>query len=368
MGIIASQEGLKLVNRARRERGWRKCEKDWYQAAFVREGTLNRFWYRTHPIRDDNFEAICRVVGCDWQDVAETPTNQSSICYIKRPPIEIECHEEIRKPKALIRIKAPLGMGKTSLINDISECATRLNYVVLRLNMLLLAEANIKNSDKVMQWVYNSLHRQFSKCSCRQLKNFWDNAYDESSIKLTDCFEQVLTQVEKPVVLVIDNLDRIFPYQEIAENFLGLLRAWHEDKSENWHKLRIVIAHSTDIYPALQFECSPINIGWRVELPEFNFEQIKEFLRWHEIIWDESDINQLMMLIGGHPELIHASINYSKFKPNISLEGIIEIACASSSPYRNHLQKLENKLQGHPKLLIAMKQLVKAEIPIRIDL
>jgi hypothetical protein len=38
---------------------------------------------------------------------------------VERPPVEANCYQEIVKPGALIRVKAPRQMGKTSLMQRI---------------------------------------------------------------------------------------------------------------------------------------------------------------------------------------------------------------------------------------------------------
>jgi len=65
--------------------------------------------------------------------VLEEPEGQvplESMLYVERPPIEARCYEAIAKPGALIRIKAPRQMGKSSLMLRIlnygneQECQT----------------------------------------------------------------------------------------------------------------------------------------------------------------------------------------------------------------------------------------------------
>ena len=53
----------------------------------------------------------------------EQPEGQVSLdsaFYVERPPIEADCYETILQPGALIRIKAPRQMGKTSRVWDLS--------------------------------------------------------------------------------------------------------------------------------------------------------------------------------------------------------------------------------------------------------
>ncbi len=54
------------------------------------------------------------------------PLNSSF--YVERPPIESECYETIVRDGAVIRIKAPRQMGKTSLLTRILYHAKQQGY------------------------------------------------------------------------------------------------------------------------------------------------------------------------------------------------------------------------------------------------
>ena len=63
--------------------------------------------------------------------------------YIERPPVEARCYQEIVKPGALIRIKAPKRMGKTLLIQQIIAHSEQQGYAQVYLNMNELPFTNL---------------------------------------------------------------------------------------------------------------------------------------------------------------------------------------------------------------------------------
>ena len=82
-------------------------------------------------ITKNNFHSVLRHYLKKWKkkkeeellqlktSALELPRGQvplNSPFYIERPPTELICFEEILQPGALIRIKAPRQMGKTSLM------------------------------------------------------------------------------------------------------------------------------------------------------------------------------------------------------------------------------------------------------------
>ncbi|MEM7592923.1 MAG: AAA-like domain-containing protein, partial [Cyanobacteria bacterium P01_A01_bin.83] len=72
-------------------------------------------------VTKNNFKVILRqqeTTGNFADHKVETPHGKvplSSKLYIERPPQETLAYQEILNPAALIRIKSPLNMGKTSL-------------------------------------------------------------------------------------------------------------------------------------------------------------------------------------------------------------------------------------------------------------
>jgi|694.fasta_scaffold34313_10 hypothetical protein len=69
--LRASEEGLKIINLARRNPGWNKADELWCQAALTSKATLKRFW--THKqIRRETFIDICKAVGINnWEDIID---------------------------------------------------------------------------------------------------------------------------------------------------------------------------------------------------------------------------------------------------------------------------------------------------------
>ncbi|OKH44135.1 hypothetical protein NIES2101_28890 [Calothrix sp. HK-06] len=97
----------------------------------------------------------------------------------------------------------------------------------------------------------------------------------------TRYFQKYFLSSETPLVFAIDNFERLFAYSDIFSQFCLLLRGWYEnakggDRVANiWKKLRLVVVHSTEVYPTLDSNHSPFNVGIPIELPEFNQQQVK---------------------------------------------------------------------------------------------
>ncbi len=287
--------------------------------------------------------------------------------YINRPPVESTCYQEILQSGALIRIKAPWKMGKTCLMNNIFDFATKQSYKTVHLNMLQASECTIKSLDKLLRWLCSSISRRL------KLKNhvadFWD-ADSSSNDNCTAYFEDyILANIDTPLVLGLDNVDRVFKYQEFAADFFGLLRSWYEDAKflDDWKKLRLIVAHSTEVYIPLNINQSPFNVGLPVELPEFNIEQVQDLARQYGLEQDSILIEKLMAIVGGHPYLLHKAFTNIKNQSNVTLDEFLQTAATEAGLYRNHLRKISQDLQQDDKLIAAMRNVVEEKQPVRID-
>jgi WD40 repeat protein len=69
--IKASAQGLEIVDKVRKFKGWNKSTTlEWQQLAGCGKSAFDNFW-RKIPINHENFVAICTAVGVDWQTVVD---------------------------------------------------------------------------------------------------------------------------------------------------------------------------------------------------------------------------------------------------------------------------------------------------------
>ena len=59
-----------------------------------------------------------------------------------------------------------------------------------------------------------------------QVDNAWNTAFLGSNDNCTAYFKKyILKQINSPLVLVLDEVDRLFPYSEVVEDILGDVRS-----------------------------------------------------------------------------------------------------------------------------------------------
>ncbi len=190
-------------------------------------------------------------------ELPQGPVSLDSPFYVERSPIEERCYQEILKPGALIRLRAASKMGKTSLQNRILAYAGDRGYRTVRFNFQQADETVLSNVNRFLRWFCANIARQLHLEP--NLDNYWDEDFG-SKISCTIYFQAyILEQVDTALVLGLDELNQLFEYPEIAQNFLPLLRSWYEEAKymEIWQKLRFIVVHSTEIYVPLNINQSP---------------------------------------------------------------------------------------------------------------
>ena len=168
-------------------------------------------------------------------------------------------------------------------------------------------------------------------------------------------------------MLIFDETDRIFQYESVYQSFAPMLRYWHNKgkTSSVWKKLKLILAHSTEEYVKLDINQSPFtNVGETINLVDFTVSQVTELANRHGIT-DETVVNSLMTLVGGHPYLIRLAL-YHLAKENLSLKQLLAEATTDSGIYRDHLQRHLMRLQNNPSLEAAFQQVVRSDRSIII--
>jgi len=299
--------------------------------------------------------------GDYWTDALEFPGSPlpvESPFYVKRSPIEERCAREILKPGALIRIRAPKRMGKTSLLNRIVADAKTLGYHALRLDLRQAEEQFLTSLDTFLQWFCVNVSRKLELPP--ELDDYWDERFG-SIVSCTTYFQShLLGQLNNCLLLGLDEVDWLFEASKIAQGFFALLRSWHEEANnlEIWQQLRLVVVHSTEVYIPLNINQSPFNVGLPIRLSELTPEQVQELAQQYGIRWSaSSEVERLTAMVGGHPYLVQLAL-YHLHSGEMTLDELLQTAPTQAGIYGNDLRRHWQTLQGHPELMAALKSAI----------
>jgi len=288
--------------------------------------------------------------------------------YIDRPPIEQDCFREILRPGALIRINAPRQTGKSSLLARILNYAEQQGCETYCHSLHLADQEDFKDLTTFLQRFCANISRGLGLPL--RIGELWDS-FLGSKMNCKVYFEQYLLQeISTPLIIGLDEVDRLFQYPELAADFLGMLRAWYEEAKirEIWQKFRLVIVYSTEVYLPLDHSQSPFNVGLQVMIPDFRPHQTWELVRLYELgDWRAEHIEQLISLIGGHPYLAQVALSEIT-SHHLTLEQLLDQATYESGLFGGHLIRYLRLLRDNPELMSAMATVVASPKPVRLDL
>ncbi len=325
--------------------------------------------FTNNGVTADNNLAILSTISFIETEIKYpgSPLAYNSPFYINRPPVEKLALAEIHQPGCLLRIKAPKRMGKSSLLNQVVAGAKASRYKTVYIDFQEADNTIFTSLDKFLRWFASNVSRQLHLIP--KLDDYWDDDIG-SKVSCKMYFEgHLLEQIDSPLVLIFNEVNRIFEYPNIVKDFFPMLRFWHEmaQQVKIWQKLRLVVAHSTENYTQLKVNQSPFNVGVTVELPQFTTEQIQDLAQRYRL-GDKAIhfIAPLQAMLGGHPYLITLAFYYLR-QGRITLEELLETAATPTGIYSQHLRELLSILIAEPQLLSAMLQVVTAPGKIELD-
>ncbi|MGH1394821.1 MAG: AAA-like domain-containing protein [Trichormus sp.] len=289
--------------------------------------------------------------------------------YVPRYPLESLCYEHLLHPGSLMRIKAPKLMGKTLLIEQLLIKAAKHGYRTVSLSLEMAdRKTHCTDLNKFLRWFCFNVSRELHLPS--QMDEYWDEEGMGAKVSCTTYLEEyLLADAQTPLVLCLDDVDVLFPYPEVYEDFFGLLRSWHEKARSrpSWKKLRLVIAHATDVYIRLNINQSPFNVGLPIQLPELTREEVEVFARQYGLAGDSDLVDSLMQLVGGHPYLLKMAFSYLTTYPDLTLEQLLVEAVTDAGIYSHHLREYWLSLQQEPKLMAAFQTVINSDKPVRLE-
>jgi hypothetical protein len=117
-----------------------------------------------------------------------------------------------------------------------------------------------------------------------------------------------------PMLLLFDEVDLVFDFENCRHDFFSMLRVWHNKRAEDlqgtWRRLGLVIAHTIDPGQWLDNVTeSPFNVGLRLELEDFDAAAVAELDKRHGLpLGDEARRARFLEIVGGHPFTVRKAL------------------------------------------------------------
>ena len=326
-----------------------------------------------------NFFEICQKLALNYQEIADWDELEETAAatsedegenraadfskYVERPPVEQLCLETVSQAGSLLRIKSAKGMGKTLLVDRILSQVDKRQYKTVSLSFLQASKGILGDLDRLLSWFALIISKKLG------LANLFEEKWQEG-LGLYSCtayFEDhLLKKLDKPLILVLEEIDSLFTYTSVADDFLSLFRLWHEEAKNNntWQKLHLIITYSTENYVPADLNTSPlINVGTEILLPDFTPEQVLTLANKYQANLGKDELQKIINLVGGHPYLIQKAL-YAITQKQLSLADFEQTAATEAGIYGDHLRGHLLNLQEHPNLAAGMKKVVESSSPV----
>lgn len=146
--------------------------------------------------------------------------SHGNFCVV-RDRLEKRCYEEILKPGTLIRIKSPDKMGKSLLMSRVLDAVSQNGYRTAIIDLRAANQEIFADINQFLKWfcVYVSYKLNIDQ----NPDECWKQSLGANA-NCTKYFETyLLSGVEQPLVIAIDNFDCIFEHPNIETDFCVFL-------------------------------------------------------------------------------------------------------------------------------------------------
>lgn len=354
-----------------------------YSAHYLKKKVIPQLWYLLSQTCGKKVtKANCALILKEYlQSISKTrnpqvklespegPVSLASSFYIERPMLEQRLYEEIQEPGAVISLKGPGKIGKTTLLTRILAYAETQHYYTVRLNLNRAGSTVLRSPVRFFRWFCANVTLQLGlEARSEELGQYWN----EDLGALTNCdlyFQKyILAQISHPIVLGLDEVNRLESHPAIARDFLALLQSWHEENKDCpvCQQLRIVACYSTNTCILSDLNKSPLNVGLVRELPTFTPLQVQDLAQRHRLLLSRGEFAELQSFVGGFPYLTR-KLFYQAAYYEPDWNQLLASAATDTGIFSDHLHDLLQVLQDKPDLLGAYRQVVTADTPIVLE-
>jgi len=261
--------------------------------------------------------------------------------YITRPADE-KFRAAIARHDSIVLVKGARQVGKTSLLARGLQQAREAGASVVLTDFQNLSSADLESFEKLLLSFADSFADQLDlDISPRQL---W-KADRSPGINFEQYLRrEALLKTSSQIIWGLDEVDRLFTCDFGSEVF-GLFRSWHNkralDPAGPWRRLTLAIAYATEAHLFItDLNQSPFNVGTRLLLEDFSFEQVAELnSRCGSPLRDPAEVARFQRLVGGHPYLARRGL-HEMVSESLDLAALEARADHDEGPFGDHLRRI----------------------------
>jgi hypothetical protein len=176
---------------------------------------------------------------------------------------------------------------------------------------------------------------------------------------------QVLKPLNRPLLLAMDEVDRLFE-AEYRSDFFAMLRGWHNNRASPvlsfrpWKQLDLALVTATEPYHLIaNLNQSPFNVGEVIPLDDFSAEQVADLNQRHGAPLAPGPLAQLMALLHGHPYLVRRAL-YLVAGGQMPVDQVLEQAASDYGPFGDHLRYHLFRIVDNKALRAGLRQVIRS--------
>lgn len=236
-------------------------------------------------------------------------------------------------------IVGPRKYGKSTLLYEyVNACMTHEKCTVV-LDFSAIPHGCTDDNTRFLTW--------FGITLCDELE--LDTTVDDAlPTQLTLFVEKyVLRQLNAPVVLAIDNSDRLSP--ALRDSFFSTLRHWcdrrsYPNKKHLWGAFDLALVTSLEPgYLMQNANCSPFNVGETLAVTPLSMRECQDMNQHLDRPLAPAAIKLVHELTGGHPALVHQGIS-ALITGDLAIDDFEKSARARHGVFHAHWSWLDTKL------------------------
>ncbi|HEX4965498.1 MAG TPA: AAA-like domain-containing protein [Thermoanaerobaculia bacterium] len=300
--------------------------------------------------------------AADPRIVMETGTIRLDSPFYVRRREDGAAESCLGQPGSTIVVKGPRQSGKSSLLARIHALSKKAERRSVYVDFQTFDEPQLASLGTVLQTLAGKIARSLK--TTLQPKELWDSELLGEKGSFSEFLVRaVLNGSSSPVVLILDEVDRLFDRSYRGDLFAAV-RGWHNNRAteEAWENLHLVLGHATD--PALWIENlneSPFNVGDRLRLGDFTRDEVADLNDRHgKPLRNAEEITGLMELVGGHPYLVRQAL-YVLATERWSLARLRDEAGKDTGPFGDHLRRHLWALLQSERLRAVVARIAKGE-------
>ena len=255
-------------------------------------------------------------------------------------------------------IKGARQMGKSSLLNRMISEAVDRDQRVIFLDFQLFDQPALENRERFFRQFCTFLADELELPN--RLDEYWDVDLPLPKICTSYMGRYLLKGIEEPVVLAMDEVDRVLN-TSFRSDFFGMLRSWHNKRamSKLWRRFSQVLVISTEPYQLIEdLNQSPFNVGQTLRLQDFTLAQVAELNGRHGSPFGAGELDEMMRLLAGHPYLVRRSL-YLTATGEYTPASFFEVAGTDQGPFGGHLRRHLFRLKGKDNLTAGLQEILR---------